>query len=350
MMRLRQWFLTFFVGWIAWISSAGAADYRYSYLPKTVYSTQVFPVTILASHADPSRPVMFQFDPQSPLKPLSFTPAKVLNGRDLFYTFYFQASGDKDILLPELLIREANQTQTLPGRRIHTQALTIHAADHFCGVIATDCAIHSSQVSMFDANNTLVSITLQAHEANPEAIHIPGALEEGIEKIQRKNSMVTAEFYFVIPSSQKSITLSYYNTAQHRFVPTTIATDYHNKPVAAQVELNPKASPFDKLKKYGSIVLALFFALMFWWRRDWLYLILLVIVAFGIYLVYQPRAMLCVQEGSSLYILPTHNSRSSTTITRELQTRSLGRHEHYHKINYHHGIIGWIRDEDLCQN
>jgi hypothetical protein len=350
MMPLRRWFLSFFVGWIALTGSASTTDYRYSYIPKTVFSTQVFPVTILASDADPSHPVVFQFAPQSPLKPLGFTPAKVVNGNDVFFTFYFQANGEDDLQIPELIIRESNQTHTLPGRRIHTERLEIHAADNFCGLIATDCTIRSSQISMFDANNTLVSITLQAHEANPEAIRIHGAIEEGLEKITREGSVVHAEYYFVIPSSETNITLSYYNTAQHRFVPTTIATDYRNKSVAAQVELNPKASPFEKLKKYGSIALALFFALMFGWRRDWLYLVLLVVVAFWIYTAYQPRATLCIQEGSPFYILPTHNSRSSTTITEELHTRSLGEHERYHKINYHHGIIGWIRHEDLCQD
>jgi hypothetical protein len=327
-----------------------STEYRYSYIPKKIYTTQVFPVTVLISDTDPGKPVTFQFDPHSQQKPLSFTPAKVINGRDLFFTFYFQAKGEDDFQLPDLLIREENGTHTLPKHLIHTDQLDTGGVKNFCGLIATHCTIQSSQVSMFDTNNTLISMTLQAHEANPEAIHVPGAIEEGIEKITRKHATVTAEHYFVIPSTQKSIILSYYNTAQHRFIQTTIATDYRNKPVAAQVELNPKASPFDKLKKYGSIALALFFALMFWWQRDWLYLALLIIVSFLIYSVYKPHATLCIQEGTPLYILPSHNSRSSTTISETLHLPTLGVHGEYHKINYHNGIIGWIRHEDLCQN
>jgi hypothetical protein len=327
-----------------------ATEYSYSYLPKQVYTTQVFPVTLLASHADPDRPVRFVFDGNGSIKPLGLMPAQVINGHDIFYTFYFQAKGEDDVRIPPLKIIEQNATITLPARSIHTEVLETNRTQNFCGLIATDCSIQAAQVSTFDSNHTLVSLTLQAHEGNPEAIHIPGSIEEGIERITRSHSSTIAEIYFVIPSSQKSITLRYYNTVQHRFLPTTIATDYRNTPVAAQVELNPKASPFDQVKKYGSVALAIFFALMFWWRRDWLYLILLVVILLLIYAVYKPTATLCIQEGSSLYILPTHNSRSSTTITEELHTPSLGEHGDYDKINYRHGIIGWIRHEDFCQN
>ena len=369
-MGLGVWVIL--VGLFGTIGTLTAAEYHYSYLPKQVYATQVFPVTLLAQGASANEEPRFTYrlpspdaapvpkgtltvttprDPNAESRlPLQSMPVKALNGRDIFYTFYFQAGRAGTFVVPPLTIREANRTVTLPSRSLPVTQLPSENNGSFCGLIATDCTLRASQVSTFDSNSTLVSLTFQAHEGNPEAIRIPGALEQGVEKITRKHSSVVSEIYFVIPSAQTRITLSYYNPVQHRYIPTTIATDYHNKPVAAQVELNPKASPFDRLKKYGSIALAVFFALMFWWRRDWLYLILLVVISLLIYAVYKPRPMLCIQEGSSLYILPTHNSRSSTTITEELHTRSLGEHENYDKINYRHGIIGWIRHEDLCED
>ena len=327
-----------------------AAEYHYSYLPKKVYTTQVFPVTILASHADPAQKVTFAFDSKSPIQPISPTPVSAQNGDDLFYTFYFRATNDSAVQLPALSIQEDNRTQTLPRQSIPARKLDSTAHPDFCGLIATDCKLLSSQISLFDTNTTLVAITFQAHGANPEAIRIPHAIEEGLESIVRTQATAMIEYYFVIPSSRKQITLSYYNTIQRRFIPTTIATDYRNRPVAAQVELNPRVSPFDRLKKYGSIALILFLVVMLWWQREWLYLILLHVMILVMYFVYQPRAMLCIREGSPLYILPTHNSRTSTTISEQWTTRSLDEHSTYYKIKYHNGIIGWIRHEDLCQN
>jgi len=327
-----------------------AATYGYSYLPKSVYTTQVFPVTIQAVNQRADTPPAFRFASDASLRPLGTIPATVINGSDVFYTFYFQASKAGMIRLPSLKILEANATHSLPGHAVLVEDLDAAAHPDFCGLIAADCTLEASQVSTFDTDKTLVTIRLRAHGANPEAMTVPGAIESGLEQVRRQGPIVTAEYYFVIPSRQKSVTLSYYNTLQHRFVPLTIATDYRNRPVAAQVELNPKASLIEKLKRYGSITLALFFGLMFLWQKDRFYFVLLMIVVVLIYGAYKPKDRLCIREGSPLYILPTHNSRISTRIDRELTTSSLAKHGDYDKINYHNGIIGWIHHDDLCQD
>ncbi len=327
-----------------------AASYSYSYIPKKIYSSQIFPVTILASGIPSGEKVSFIFDDSEGLRPIESKPVKQANGNDVFYTFYFRAKGDDDIVIPKLIIHDGNDTQMLPRRQLHIYQLDTSKHQNFCGLIASDCSLLSSQVSMFDQNNTLVSIKFKAHEANPEAIKIPLAGEQGVEKIERKHSLVNVEYYFVIPSKYKDFNLSYYNTVQRRFVTIKIKTDYHDRPVAAQVELNPKASWFENLKKYGSVALALFFGIMFWWRRDWLYLIIFLSLLFLLYLIYKPEATLCIREGAPLYILPTHNSRISTNIGKKMHIYSLGQHEHYYKINYRNGIIGWINEEDLCKD
>jgi hypothetical protein len=342
--RLLLWAVIFG----AWLYGA---EFRYSYLPKTVFDTQVFPVTIQAHDANTSSAITLTFESR-PLAsaPLHATPVRELNGNDLFFTFYFRAEDENDVHIPPLHIRDGNRTVTLPAHTVRTETLSTEGVEGFCGIIATKCTIESSQVSLFDANSTLVSLQVRAQEANPEAFRLEGVLESGVEKIERIASRSLAEYYFVIPAGRKQITLTYYNTLQRRFVSTTIETDYHNKPVAAQVELNPKASPFDRLKKYGSIALTLFFALMFAWRRDKLYLVLLVAMLYLLYVVYKPQARLCIREGSPLYILPTRNSRIGTTVSERLHTHALSRRGDFYKINYHNGTIGWIRHDDLCQD
>jgi hypothetical protein len=346
----RRRFLLFFLALWLWSTAALGAQYGYSYIPKKLYLTQVFPVTVLASDADTKFPPTFRFDPKAAVQPLDPAPTSMINGSDTFYTFYFKADQKGTLTLPDLVIYEANRSIPLPGRSIEVTPLDATGHPAFCGLIATDCTIETSQVSSFDANKTLVTIRIRAHEANPEAMHVPGAIEDGLEYVRREHALVRAEYYFVIPASRTRVEVQYYNTAQRRFISKTIDTDYRAKPVAAQVELNPKASPIERLKQYGSIGLALFFALMFLWQRDRLYLLLFLITLAALYVVYKPRETLCVREGSSLYILPARNSRVSTTIRQRIETLSLGTHGDYYKINYANGTIGWIRHEDLCQN
>jgi len=344
--RLLLTLLLFFV----WVSAATAkTSYRYSYLPKQVFATQVFPVTIFADKNSSRGAPTFQFDPQSPLQPIESKPLQDSNGGNTFYTFYFKAQNN-DITIPELTITDETEVVKLDSRYLPVKMLDKSGQETFCGMIATSCKIVTSQVSEFDAQNNLVSLTIKASEANPHEMHTPGSIESGIETLTRKESESTIEYYFVIPSSQTSITLSYYNTLQNRFISKTFSTDYKNKPVAAQENLTPIDSSFDKLKRYGLSFLALFFLWMFWKKKEIFFLVLLAICVLILLTLFTPHEKICVQEGAPLYILPTETSTTGGQVDRELHTDSLKTRGKYHKIEYDHHTIGWIKDEDTCKD
>jgi uncharacterized protein YgiM (DUF1202 family) len=63
-----------------------------------------------------------------------------------------------------------------------------------------------------------------------------------------------------------------------------------------------------------------------------------------------PKKKICIKQGASLYILPTYTSRISTKIDSEITTPLLGERETFNKIEYKNGMIGWIKNEDLCEN
>ncbi|WP_292656232.1 hypothetical protein [Nitratifractor sp.] len=324
-------------------------EYRYSYVPKQLYAGQVFPVTILETDADPLHPPTFRFDPKAPVHPLEKRPLKVGNGKDLFYTFYFKA-GRKDFHLPDLYIQAANQTLRLPGRLIPVEELSAPPEERFCGVIASDFKIKTSQVSTFDDKNNLIYLNIEAHEANLEDMAIPGVVEGGVEKLRRKGSLAIGEYYFVIPANVNEITFSYYNAIKQQFIPLKVSTAYQHKQVAAQVDLNPKDSSFTKLKKYTFGALSLFFLLMFIFYRDFFYLILLAVAVLIFITFFTPMKKICVQEGAPLYILPIASSTVGTTVDRDVKLPVLHRYHHYYKVEYKHGITGWIKDEDLCKD
>ena len=324
-------------------------EYRYSYVPKQLYAGQVFPVTVLAENADPAHPPTFRFDPKVQVRPLEEKPLRVGNGKDLFYTFYFKADKD-DFRLPDLYIQEANRTLRLPGHLIPVRKLTAPPEERFCGVIASDLKIKTSQVSTFDDKNNLISLSIEAHEANLEDMAIPGVVESGIEKLTRRGSLVIAEYYFVLPENVPEITFGYYNAIKQQFVPLKVSTSYQHKQVAAQVDLNPKDSGFTKFKKYTFGILSLFFLLMFLLYRDYFYLVLLIIAVLILLTFFTPMRKVCIREGAPLYILPTATSTVGTTINRDIRLPVLHQYHHYYKVQYKHGITGWIKDEDLCED
>jgi len=324
-------------------------EYRYSYVPKQLYVKQVFPVTVLAVDADPANTPTFRFDPRSSVQPLEKKPLKVSNGKDAFYTFYFKA-GERDFRLPSLYIQEAEQTLELPGTVIPVGHLEASPEERFCGVIASDFKVKNSQVSTFDEKNNLIYLSIEAHEANLEDMAIPGVVEGGVEKFRRKGALAVGEYYFVLPSNVGEITFSYFNAIKRQFVPLTVSTSYEHKEVASQVDLNPRDSSFTKLKKYTFAALSLFFLLMFIFYRDYFYLVLLTATLVTLVTFFSPLRKTCVKQGAPLYILPVPNSTVGARIEKRSKLPVLHEYKEYLKVEYKHGITGWIRNEDLCEN
>jgi len=321
-------------------------EYRYSYVPKKVHENQIFPITVLEIGSGTQAP-RFTFDEAESNRPLFKKPLIVKNGNDSFYTFYFKADHGT-FHLPGLMIEEGNSTVYLDATDIPVSILK-HRED-FCGVLAADMKIRTSQASTYDSKNNLVTLSIEAFEANLENMHLKNVLEDGIENIKRKGAKVRAEYYAVVPTTQKEIRFTYFNTIKKQYVflkaPITII-DYS---VSTQSELNPKDDSFNKIKKMTFIGLSLFFFILFLWKRDFFYLAITAITVITLLTFYMPKKKICIKEGSPLYILPTHTSRISTRLNSDITTPLLGKREEFNKIEYKNGIIGWIKNEDLCEN
>jgi len=336
-------FVLLFVGFLFFSPSLlnAQSEYKYSYMPKKVYENQLFPVTVVGPDNSPS----LTFDAASTFQPLYSKPLQVKNGNDTFYTFYFKA-GKTDILIPTLFITYSDGESSLKAHPISIS--TLNKQKNFSGVLAANMKIKGQQVSNYDGKNHIVTLSIEAFEANLEDMVLENISEFGIEALKRDNAKVTAEFYAVLPREQKKLNFSYFNTLKKQFKTFTIPVEVVNASVTTQSDLNPKVDAFKRLKRYALIAFSLFFIIMFLWKRDFFYLILGVISIITLLTFYIPHKKICVKQGSPLYIIPTDTSTIGTRVENKLDTMLLGTRGEYNKVEYKPGIIGWIKNEDIC--
>jgi hypothetical protein len=322
-------------------------EYKYSYVPKMVYQNQVFPVTIVmidsSSHLVPD----FRFDSLSSTQPIFNAPLVIQNGNDSFFTFYFKAK-TKDIRIPMVYISTQNAEVTFSEQSIAVKPL--QETKNFSGVLAADMKIKNAQVSNYDETNHIVSLDIEAYEANLEDMYLNEVIESGIENLKRKFAKVKAEFYVVLPMDKKVLKLSYYNTIKKQYITITVPVVVQDSSVSTQSELNPKEDNFEKLKKYALMGLSGFFILMFLFKRDFFYLVFAVISIITLLTLYIPHKKICIEEGTPLYILPMSTSSMSTKIETTFETSLLGERGDYKKVEYKKGMIGWIKNENICHN
>lgn len=347
MLTLQKFLLIFLVLIVGSSAILSANEqYKYSYLPKKVYKNQLFSISLLELGSKAKNP-QFLFDDGVSNQPLFQKPLVVKNGNDTFYTFYFKASR-KNFYLPPLTIREDSNQTILKSATI--PILQLKHRDDYSGVLAADMRIMTSQASTYDEKNNLITLSIEAFEANIEDMNLSKVSEDGVENVKRKNAKVVAEYFAVVPASQKVFKFTYFNTIKGQYLYLSTPIVIKDYSVSTQSEINPKDDSFDKLKKMTFVVLSVLFFGLFVWRRDLFYLMLFVVTVVTLLTFYMPKKKICVEQGASLYILPTYTSRVSTKIEDKLTTYLLGKRVEFNKIEYKKNIVGWIKDEDLCKD
>ena len=335
---LLTFFLTLFTAIIA-------GDVEYSYVPKKVYEKQVFPISFLVTNPTIQSDIIFDF--KSKQQPILQEPVIIRNGLKTFYTFYFKTT-EKLFSIPNVSIIYNDKEKILSGVEIPVKKLPSN--ENFSGVIASGLKIKNHQVSVYDEKTNLIAISFEAHDANLEDIYIPSALKDGTENAKRNGSKMEIHYYIVLPSEQKELNFSYFDTIKEDFVKKSIPIIMQDGSVAAQTDLNPKDDSFEALKKYILLTLASLFVLLFLWKKDFFYLLMAVIAAAVLLTFYTALATVCVKEGSPLYIVPTSNSTTSIHIDKRYKTTKLAERNEFIKIEYKNGTVGWIKNEDLCKD
>ena len=327
--------------------SLAQSEFKYSYIPKKIYEQQIFAVTIIGVGHSSTDSLEFNFDASNPNEPLFPKPLIVRNGADSFYTFYFKASTN-DIEMPELFISYLGEEYNLESEIIKIE--TLKKRKDFCHVLSADMKIKSSQVSHYDEAHHIVTLSIEAYEANIEDMKLLAFEDSGVEEVQRHKAKVKAEFYFIVPIEQKEVKFTYFNTIKKQYVFLKVPVLVSDSSVVTQSDLNPIEDSFAKLKKFTFIVLVAFFLLMFLFKRDFFYLVFGVISLITLLTFYVPHKKICIEQGALLYILPTQTSTVSSTIHEEIEVMLIGSRQGFSKIQYQKGIIGWIKNENLCDH
>lgn len=206
----------------------------------------------------------------------------------------------------------------------------IYAKPHplLSSTYAKDLHISSYQVSQYNANQNIVTINFEALESNLE------------------NKTVSIK----VPSDVKTLEFTYYNTTSKKNVELSIQTVMIDSTVSTQSEIHPKKNTLLQMKKYSLLLLSLAFVVLFIKTKKIKFMVVSVILLMITIIFYIPFKTICIKNGSEIFLLPTKNSTIIKRFETRFKTTQLGQYEDYSKIEYDDGFIGWIKNENICNN
>ncbi len=327
----------------------------YDSVPQRVINGEIFPITIksLSTKSD-YQDISFSFENGSGVNLIEENSNHTKNGKYFYDTFYFQATKN-DATLPDFVVSAFNSngdaypaTTTLKGQALNV--ITLNPKDNFSNIIADSFSITNYKITSYDKNFNIILFTAVASRSDLANIHINNVTKQGIESLDNSFMSPKITYYAIIKKDVENFTFSYFNLQEQKFKKISFPVVVDDDRVTTQSDLRPKDQEFWKIKVAvaTSILIILLFLIL--WKKRYIYLIVLIIPAAYILYTIKPSEIICVKEGTNIYLLPLRNGTIFEQTYKVDHLEVEGTTKGYKKVKLENNKIGWVRDEDICSN
>jgi hypothetical protein len=225
----------------------------------------------------------------------------------------------------------------------------------FSSIIAQSLDVKVVNARQYSNEEILVVLQLEAFNGNLEDFRLKEYEEQFLMSLEESYPQQTLTFNVIVPIYTKKIEFKYYNTKKNQFDKLSTHIQLDEQLISTQTDLNPNNSSMQLYKKVAVGVAAIFFILIYLFKRKLLYLLIAIVFALVFFYFAKPNDSLIIHKGTNIYILPTNNSTVFHVTQRKQLVEILNKQYNYYKIlfkfeNQTTKTVGWIKEEDIVEN
>ena len=320
-------------------------------IPDRVIKGEVFSITIKTiSTVKNFNEIKYKFKNKLGLRVLNTIPYREQQGKFFLETFKFIATRN-DSKLPDITAslqadREYQET-TLLGKKLNV--ISLNPKQDFSNVIASSLELLEYKTTNFDNKHNIIVFSAIANNSSLSGIKFQNVFKQGIESISKNNVINPKLTYFVVIRKElEEFSFTYFDLTKNDFKKITIPIIVDDDSVTTQTDLKPKDQSKEQLKiniAAGIAILILLFAI---WRKQYIYLILILFPSAYIVVVSIPPKDVCIKVGSNIHLLPVHNGTIFETTRNQYTLTKEGSVKKFTKVKLKNEKIGWVKNEDLC--
>lgn len=326
--------------------------------PETIYKNQRFDIlvkTLVTTNTfDRVETRFINGKNMIPLNPE--TPWNLI-AENTFENRYFFKAYENDFVLPTLQVLLYKDGEIIEVAYLKPEALSFSEIakndEKFSSIIADSLVVKAFKSKQYNNDELITILDIEAYESNLEDFYLPFIGEQGFSKISDNYPEQTMLYYLVMPIHKKKIEFNYYSSSEKRLKKVIIPIQLENELVSTQTDLNPNNSNILFYKKVALGILSALFLGLFIWKRNYLYLIVLLIALIVLILYMMPNRQAFIKGDTTIYILPTKNStifyKTQQTRVAEVVMQKAGFAKIMMNVN-NKKIIGWIKEERLVKN
>jgi len=327
----------------------------YSSVPNKIINGEIFAVTIKSLSTDSNyQDISFTFENGSHIVLIDDKTTQTKEGNYFYDTFYFQVTGSS-ATLPNIVATASDDAQgtyptttTLKGQTLNV--ITLNPRSDFSNVIAEEFNLLTHKITSYDKNNNIVLFTATATRSDLSRMKMKDVTKQGIESIDNSFMSPKITYYAIIKKGVQSFDFTYYNLKNQTFEKISIPIIVDDDKVTTMSDLDPKDQQFTGLKLAITIIFLLILFALIMWKKKYKFLVILILpIAYLVYLM-KPADSMCVKQGSSVYLLPLTNGTIFEKTTSQENLEIEGESGNFTKVKLSSDKIGWIKNEDACSN
>lgn len=323
-------------------------------LPKTSYTNQLIPLSVKATVTTDFNHIAISSTNETigAIYPTDLEWEKI-DENNYQKIVYFQANTPATSI-PSLKVDFETKdgikdTTYLPPQKI--DIIDIKDDDgKFINIFAKSLHVSNFKTNRFDEDSLIMVIEFKAQEANLNKIHFNNFEKQGVDSTSGSFLEKTVYYFLIFKEGIHNIEFSYFNLENNNFKTIKLPVTISENELSTHIGLNPKKSVFELYKDIGMGAMALFFVIIFFFRKRYLYLIIALLFAGALTYKKVSFADIIIKDNTKVRILPTEDSTIFFTTTNPTEVEKLNQVKHYIKVLLPNGKIGWVKEDDIIKN
>ncbi|PHR55597.1 MAG: hypothetical protein COA44_10135 [Arcobacter sp.] len=326
----------------------------YVNLPKKLFKGQIFTITIKALSAQKDyESLNYTFSSAMGIRRLAKDKERHIQEHYFYDTFYFQVIGSR-VRIPNVKTTlvfsglQDSMSETLKGKFIET--VRLNPEKDFSSVLANKFKVLDYKTSQYDNQHNIVVFSAEGQMANLKDFSLKVATKEGVDSYEENLPYSTFTYYAVVSKQLNELKFSYFNIKSRHFEDIIIPIIVSNDRVSTQTDLAPTQNTHAFKKMVLAGIISVLGLVLFATRRKKFYLLIVIIPLLFIVKLAVPIKHVCVKADSNIYLLPMKNGTIFEQVPFRFTTEELGSSQGFRKIRMQNKQIGWVKDENLCQD
>ena len=226
---------------------------------------------------------------------------------------------------------------------LNSKIEVLNPPKNFSNILAKNMEVKNPVLSDYDENNNILYFNVLFNDANSRDFKFNKILD--FDLIEGNKTEENFRYSAIVPKQETDFKIIYFNTIDGEYKTIFFSTKLKDETISTQTDIKPIVTTQIYLIDAVLIGLILLWILLYYYKRKWIYIILILLAIGSLIFFNLPKKEITLKTGKQIHILPFEQSTIFMTTEIPTKVTVLNRKGEYIKIEINNKI-GWVKDDE----